>query len=217
MDGKDHRESSGSTVKADAIDLLNQRIAEGPKEQARRVRSGTVTFADLAAGLRLDYDLKGRKSKNMMELSLRHLECAFDGWVAEDIDARAIKSYAAERKRKAQPATINRELAALRRAFRIAADDGLVDSVPAIPRLKEDNVRRVLRAEPVPGRTGAPAGVAATADRRCIPYGMAAGRAPIAYLGARRLRRGLDQARAWRDEEREGTAVPTHRPGPRGT
>jgi integrase len=141
MDGKDHRESSGSTVKADAIDLLNQRIAESPKEAAKRAREGTLTFVDLAAGLRLDYDLKGRKSKSRMEQSLKHLKEAFGGWFAADIDARAIKSYAAARKRTAQPATVNREIAALKRAFRIAADDGLVDSVPAMPRLKEDNVR----------------------------------------------------------------------------
>ena len=42
----------------------------------------------------------------------------------------------------AKPATVNRELACLRRAFRLARRSGKVVQVPHIEMLQEDNVRK---------------------------------------------------------------------------
>lgn len=44
-------------------------------------------------------------------------------------------------KERAAPASVNRELAALRRAFRLAVRHGLLLGAPPVPALREDNVR----------------------------------------------------------------------------
>jgi integrase len=135
------RESSRSTVKADATDLLNKRLGEDPRQRAIRSGANSVTFGDLAEQLRLDYKLRARRSADRMELSLKHLEAGFRGWTAAEINARAIRSYAADRLKTAKPATINRELAALKRMFRLGVQLEIIDSVPAITMLEEDNIR----------------------------------------------------------------------------
>ena len=59
------------------------------------------------------------------------------------IDAIAIEKYKEHRlKAGAAPATVNRELEALRRAFTLAVQHGLLPSRPHVERLREDNVRK---------------------------------------------------------------------------
>jgi integrase len=139
--GKRVRESSRSKVKADATDLLNKRLGVDPTRRARRARSRHVTFEDLAEQVRLDYRLKGHRSTVRLLRSIGHLETAFGGWTASEITARAIRSYAADRLKTAKPATVNRELAALKRMFRLGVQLEMIDLVPAITMLEEDNTR----------------------------------------------------------------------------
>ncbi|MBV8454004.1 MAG: tyrosine-type recombinase/integrase [Deltaproteobacteria bacterium] len=54
-----------------------------------------------------------------------------------------IKAYAASRQEEAAAnASINRELAALRRMFTLAVQDGRLSSAPYVPTLEEDNARQ---------------------------------------------------------------------------
>jgi len=61
---------------------------------------------------------------------------------ALDITAHRIDRYVEAREQAgARPATINRELAALRRAFRLAVHKQLLPTMPAVTLLAEDNAR----------------------------------------------------------------------------
>jgi integrase len=70
---------------------------------------------------------------------------AFGEIRAADFGTRDLKRYIAERRReKATNATINRELAIVKRAFRLAekSDPPLVNRVPDVALLQENNVRK---------------------------------------------------------------------------
>jgi integrase len=68
---------------------------------------------------------------------LRTLGRFFGGWRITDIDAAAVLRYVAERRRQGKaPATINIELATLRRALRLSQELGHIFSVPIIRTLR---------------------------------------------------------------------------------
>ena len=102
-----------------------------------------VTFADLKAGILHDYTVKKKnRSTKRLERALTHLQGTFGLDKALAITSKRIDEYTDARLQEgAQPATINRELAALRRMFRLAVNKGMLPSVSAITLLKEDNVR----------------------------------------------------------------------------
>jgi integrase len=98
-----------------------------------------VTFEDLAEGLRRDYRNNGRKSANRIEGALKHLGEFFAGARAVDITRDAVERYKDHRLGDgAANATCNRELAALKRALRLAE----IPNRPEIAMLKENNARK---------------------------------------------------------------------------
>lgn len=140
--GERHRESSKSTRKKDAKKLLQKRMKEmaggGPM-----VDEEDVTFADLREAVVSDYKINGRKSLDRVERAFDHLEDWFEGWRAVDLQAKAVRSYVAHRKEAgAANATINKELAALRRGLNLLKEDGILSRVPKIKALETNNVRR---------------------------------------------------------------------------
>jgi integrase len=89
-----------------------------------------------------EYRANGRRSVDRADLSCRHLLRYFKGRSAVSVTGADIPRYADLRLReKASPATINRELAAVRRAFRLAVLQGLLLMAPPVPGLRENNVR----------------------------------------------------------------------------
>ena len=77
-----------------------------------------------------------------MEDAVGHLRRFFDASYVSQISGDSIASYVCSRQQEgAAPATINRELGALRRAFRLAQLAGKVAFRPEISRLPEDNRR----------------------------------------------------------------------------
>jgi len=139
--GKRERESTGTTVHGEAVRFLHQRLAERGRGISRRDLE-KVKFADLAAAIRADYAKNRRKSARRLETSLIHLSTAFDGWRVVDIAEDVIDRYAADRLSDgAAPASINRELAALRRMFKLGRRARLAGYIPAFQMLAEDNVR----------------------------------------------------------------------------
>jgi integrase len=75
--------------------------------------------------------------------SLGHLREYFSGTRAKDITTDRIIAYTAFRRaEKAEAATVNRELAALKRALRSAARAGKVAQAPDFSLLREDNARK---------------------------------------------------------------------------
>jgi integrase len=92
-----------------------------------------------------DYRINQKKSLERAEISLKHLEKRFQGARVMGITTTAIKSYIEQRiEENASNATINRELAALKRMLHLGAQSTppKVDRVPHIPMLKESNARQ---------------------------------------------------------------------------
>ena len=141
--GKEHRECSRSDNENQARKLLKKRIGEvangnliGPSEER-------MSFEDLARMLITDYEINGKRSLESVRLSIRHLREFFGLDRAIDITADRVAKYVRERQREgAANGSINRELAALKRAFTLATRAGRLGSAPYIPLLEENNSRR---------------------------------------------------------------------------
>jgi integrase len=103
-----------------------------------------VTFDELAVGFLSDYRINQKKSLARAEISTEHLRGYFVGYRVPDITTPHIQAYTEARLADgASNATINRELAALKRMLNIGAKHTppLVDRVPHISMLEENNIR----------------------------------------------------------------------------
>jgi len=143
--GKQLRESSGSTKQADAERLLKRRIQDhgkgrviDPKAEER------LRTEDLFEAVVTDYKANGKRSLDTLEDRLVPLRAAFGLDRAIDVDEARIEKYKAERLvskarggKLVAPATVNRELAALRRAFRLGLKHRRISRAPDIEMLAE--------------------------------------------------------------------------------
>lgn len=101
-----------------------------------------VRWDDLAELIREDYRQNNRRSTDRLERSLRHLEGFFGGWPVPAIDEAAVQRFITYRLKAGYAnATVNRELSALKRAFRLGYRQKLVGRIPDIRMLQENNVR----------------------------------------------------------------------------
>jgi integrase len=101
-----------------------------------------TTLGDLQKILEDNYSANGREAQRASQ-RFAHLEEHFgEDRPAREITTDRIVAYQAARlATKAKPATINRELAALRRAFRLAEKSGRVETRPSFDLLRENNTR----------------------------------------------------------------------------
>jgi hypothetical protein len=141
--GEQVRESSKSVDRRIAEKLLKRRMGElgrnplvDPSAEAR------VRMADLFEALVTAYKNNGRRSLATLEYRLAALRTHFGSDRAADVTAVRISSYMAVRLAEGkQPATVNRELAALRRAFRLGLEHERLTHAPRIALLAEHNTR----------------------------------------------------------------------------
>lgn len=110
----------------------------------RRVfsRSGVyferVKFDELAEDLIRDYRINGKRSLGRAEISINHLKESFGGLKVPQVTSSKINQYVDNRLEEgAANATINRELAALKRMLNLGARQtpSKVDHVPCIQML----------------------------------------------------------------------------------
>ncbi len=139
--GKPLKRSSRTTSRAVANKQLEQwkaQIRQGPyAPDADQTR-----FDDLATLLLDEYRANARKSLDRAENAVSHLEGFFTGSRAHAISTDRILAYVRHRQQqKAANATINRELAALKRMFRLGERAGKVLRRPFIDLLQEHNAR----------------------------------------------------------------------------
>ncbi len=143
--GKPYRESTKSKKEADAKRLLKRREGEISAGKLPGVYFDKVKFDELAEGLLRDYRINQRKATERVKLSVGHLKRYFEGYRVPEITTPRIEAYIEGRLAEgAANATINRELAALKRMLKLGAmqTPPIVNRVPHIPMLEEDNVRK---------------------------------------------------------------------------
>jgi len=141
--GVRYEESARSTRKGDAVDLLRRREGDISKGIAVTPAMGRMTFDEAAADVVKDYQMRKLRSLDDVERKINlHLKPYFGGRRMAAISTAEITRYVVQRQEAgAADAQINRELAALKRAFRLALRAGKLAQVPYVPMLAESNVR----------------------------------------------------------------------------
>jgi integrase len=143
--GRRDRRSTEATDKKLAqriYDRLKGEIAEG---KLPGIYFDQVTFDELAEDFLTDYRINKRDTLDKAERSVKYLEECFGAMRAADITTDKVKSYIKNRMDQGlSNASINRELAALKRMFHLAAEctPPKASSIPHIPMLKESNPRK---------------------------------------------------------------------------
>lgn len=142
VDGRPIRESTGTTDPRKAGKVLDQREARVTVGLPVMPRAEKIRVAELFEDLRHEYRVNGRRSADRLEFSLGHLVPVFGLRAAHSLTAADVNAYIAGRlKAGASPATVNREQAALRRAFRLGLAHEKIHRAPPIRALLEHNVR----------------------------------------------------------------------------
>jgi integrase len=140
--GEEIRESTGARSRRAAENALRERLvardAGAPLGRAAR----ETTLATLRQLVEADYAAQGRRTSVRQRFA--HLEAHLGGGspAAELSEAVATDYIAARRAEGAAVATVNRELAALKRGLRLAARARLISRRPDIPLLRESNARQ---------------------------------------------------------------------------
>lgn len=124
--------------------LLKKRLGEVAQGRPAGRDVERTTFGEVAEMLTADYKANGRRSLDRIEGALSHLRGYFgDDCRAMEITSDRITAYKASRLEKgAAAATINRELAALKRALKLAEIAGKLAARPHVSMLHEANRRK---------------------------------------------------------------------------
>ncbi len=144
--GRAIREATGLTDYQAARQRLNQRLAQVSEGTFAGLHVERIRVGELIPAFFRHQTQKGGKDVTHGEKRwTKHLEPFFAGRRVVDVTTDVLNQYVDHRfAEDAQPATINREIAILRGAFRLGAKatPPKVLRLPAFPRLAEDNVRK---------------------------------------------------------------------------
>jgi integrase len=144
--GKAFRESSRTADPAKAARFLRQRLAKIERGESFGPQVDKVRIEDLAEDFLRDYRINGHKSLADVEARWHlHLQPFFGPIRAIHLGSTLLARYIDQRQQDgASNATINREMACLRRMYRLGyiASPPRVLRIPDIPQLREGNVRQ---------------------------------------------------------------------------
>ncbi len=121
-----------------------QRIYVGKAEEGSLMFAKPPKVGRLLDMVIADYEENERKSIDRLKSRIKlHLRPKLGHLDARTLTTEQIKGYRDERKKKVQPATVNRELETLRHAFYLGKRQTppLVAHVPYVPMFKEENIR----------------------------------------------------------------------------
>ena len=136
LDGKPHYESTKTTNKKQANQILADRIATQRSPDKRNISA-------LLDELKADYEINGKSLKWCEIVVEKHLRPYFGKLKVENLHLSNITAYINKRKDKEiANSTINKELALLRRSFSLADL-----KFPKITKLTENNTRTTFLTE----------------------------------------------------------------------
>lgn len=141
--GRVIRESSKSADRRVAEKLLLKRNAALDEGRTINPHLNTCKVERLLKLVIADQGVREAKDAAGVERRIRkHLMPAFGWRPAAAVTTETVAAYiAARRATGAAAATVNRELSALSRAYRLGREARLVDQAPPIKKLREDNAR----------------------------------------------------------------------------
>jgi integrase len=141
--GRVVRQSSGTETEREARKLLALREGAAAEGKVILPRADKVTVRELADDLTAEYAANGRRSAERLAGSLSHLLPVLGDRRAVQLTSADVTRYTQQRQQEgAANATVNRELAALKRAFSLAVTGEKLPRAPHIAMLLEDNVRK---------------------------------------------------------------------------
>ncbi len=141
--GRQVRESAKTRDLRVARRLLLRRA--GAKQAGQYIPAADrVTVDDLLRDLVSYYEANQLRSLRRLRVGLVPLRAAFGGWKAHTVTTTALTAYQTRRQQTdgVSPATVNRELAFVRRAFRLAVRARTLAQAPYVPMLRESAPRQ---------------------------------------------------------------------------
>jgi len=143
VNGQPRRESTGADKESEAKRILKEREGRIAAGQPILPRADRIRYQEVAEDLRQHYQTTGSRTTKESETRLKHLDEFFAGRRIATITQADITSYVLKRQsQEASNATVNRELATLRRMLRLAYEGGKLFRVPPIRNLKESPPRQ---------------------------------------------------------------------------
>ena len=143
--GQSFRESTRTANLGEAKQFLKTRLGEIATGRFYGPIVERITVAELADDFLRDYRINERKSTEDAEARWKlHLGLFFGHMKASEVTSDLVARYVDDRRQQgAANATVNRELAALKRMFRLGlcSTPPKVNRVPKFPHLAENNIR----------------------------------------------------------------------------
>jgi integrase len=137
------RESSETEKEQEARRLLKQREGAAVEGRVIAPRADKVTVSELLDELKQEYAANQRRSGRRLAFSIQRLSPFFGPLRAARLTSADVTRYKTQRQGEgAANATVNRELAALKRALTLALQGERIQRAPYIEMLQEDNVRK---------------------------------------------------------------------------
>ncbi len=152
--GRPIRESTETMKETEARDFLKRREGDVASGRLVKPKAGKVRVEELLDDLVTDYKANDKRSLEGVTRIVERLKKDFGHRRAHDLTTADVQRYVVERQTAPTPdapraanATINRELAALKRAFNLGVKGEKILRKPHIPMLDEHNTRKGFLGE----------------------------------------------------------------------